>query len=204
MELILKEDIIGLGYKNDIVTVKNGYGRNYLIPAGKAVIASAMAKKILAENLKQQAHKLAAQKAAAEDKAKAFEGVALEIAAKVSSTGQLYGSVGAAQVVAALAEKGIEVDRKIITMRDAKQLGEFEATVHFHKEVEVKVPVTVIAENPEVIEKAPKKEAAPAVEEAPVAEPVAEEVPAVEEAAPVVEETPAEEPAAEESAPAAE
>ncbi|MBR6418666.1 MAG: 50S ribosomal protein L9 [Bacteroidales bacterium] len=204
MELILKEDIIGLGYKNDIVTVKNGYGRNYLIPAGKAVIASAMAKKILAENLKQQAHKLAAQKAAAEDKAKAFEGVALEIAAKVSSTGQLYGSVGAAQVVAALAEKGIEVDRKIVTMREAKQIGEFEATVHFHKEVEVKVPVTVIAENPEVIEKAPKKEAAPAVEEAPVAEPVAEEVPAVEEAAPVVEETPAEEPAAEESAPAAE
>ena len=204
MELILKEDIIGLGYKNDIVTVKNGYGRNYLIPAGKAVIASTMAKKILAENLKQQAHKLAAQKAAAEDKAKAFEGVALEIAAKVSSTGQLYGSVGAAQVVAALAEKGIEVDRKIVTMREAKQLGEFEATVHFHKEVEVKVPVTVIAENPEVIEKAPKKEAAPAVEEAPVAEPVAEEVPAVEEAAPVVEETPAEEPAAEESAPAAE
>ena len=200
MELILKEDIIGLGYKNDIVTVKNGYGRNYLIPAGKAVIASAMAKKILAENLKQQAHKLAAQKAAAEDKAKAFEGVALEIAAKVSSTGQLYGSVGAAQVVAALAEKGIEVDRKIVTMREAKQIGEFEATVHFHKEVEVKVPVTVIAENPEVIEKAPKKEAAPAVEEAPVAEPVAEEVPAVEEAAPVVEETPAEEPAAEEPA----
>ena len=204
MELILKEDIIGLGYKNDIVTVKNGYGRNYLIPAGKAVIASAMAKKILAENLKQQAHKLAAQKAAAEDKAKAFEGVALEIAAKVSSTGQLYGSVGAAQVVAALAEKGIEVDRKIVTMREAKQLGEFEATVHFHKEVEVKVPVTVIAENPEVIEKASKKEAAPAVEEAPEAEPGAEEVPVVEEAAPVVEETPAEEPAAEESAPAAE
>ena len=204
MELILKEDIIGLGYKNDIVTVKNGYGRNYLIPAGKAVIASAMAKKILAENLKQQAHKLAAQKAAAEDKAKAFEGVALEIAAKVSSTGQLYGSVGAAPVVAALAEKGIEVDRKIVTMREAKQLGEFEATVHFHKEVEVKVPVTVIAENPEVIEKASKKEAAPAVEEAPEAEPVAEEVPVVEEAAPVVEETPAEEPAAEESAPAAE
>ena len=204
MEIILKEDIIGLGYKNDIVNVKSGYGRNYLIPQGKGVIASPSAKKVLAENLKQQAHKLAAQKAAAEDKAKAFEGVALEIAAKVSSTGQLYGSVGAAQVVAALAEKGIEVDRKIVTMREAKQLGEFEATVHFHKEVEVKVPVTVIAENPEVIEKAPKKEAAPAVEEAPVAEPVAEEVPAVEEAAPVVEETPAEEPAAEESAPAAE
>ena len=194
MELILKEDIIGLGYKNDIVKVKNGYGRNYLIPTGKAVIASAMAKKVLAENLKQQAHKLAAQKAAAEDKAKVFEGVALEIAAKVSSTGQLYGSVGAAQVVAALAEKGIEVDRKIVTMREAKQLGEFEATVHFHKEVEVKIPVTVVAESPEEIVKAPKKEKdAPAAEAA--VEEVAEEV--VEAAAEVVEEAVEEVPATE-------
>jgi large subunit ribosomal protein L9 len=77
MEIILKEDIIGLGYKNEIVNVKNGYGRNYLIPQGKAVIASPSAKKILAENLRQQANKLAAQKAAAEDKAKKFENVAL-------------------------------------------------------------------------------------------------------------------------------
>ena len=193
MEIILKEDIIGLGYKNDIVTVKDGYGRNYLIPTGKAVIASASAKKVLAENLKQQAHKLAAQKAAAEDKAKAFEGVALEIAARVSSVGQLYGSVGASQVVAALAEKGIEVDRKLVTMREAKTLGDYEATVHFHKEVEVKIPVTVVAENPEDLEKkAPKEKAAPAVEEV-----VEEVVEAVEEA---VEETPA----AEEEAPAAE
>ena len=99
MEIILKEDIIGLGYKNDIVNVKSGYGRNYLIPQGKGVIASPMAKKILAENLKQQqAHKLAALKAAAEEKAAALNGVALEIAAKVSATGQLYGSVGANQV----------------------------------------------------------------------------------------------------------
>ncbi|MBR6962741.1 MAG: 50S ribosomal protein L9 [Prevotella sp.] len=176
MELILKEDIIGLGYKNDIVNVKSGYGRNYLIPQGKAVIASASAKKVLAENLRQQAHKLAAQKAAAEDKAKAFEGVALEIAAKVSSTGQLYGSVGAAAVAAELAKLGIEVDRKIITMRDAKQVGDYEATVHFHKEVEVKVPVKVVAENaaPAAVEETPAEEApaqeAPAVEEAPVAE----------------------------------
>ena len=180
MELILKEDIIGLGYKNDIVNVKSGYGRNYLIPQGKAVIASPSAKKVLAENLRQQAHKLAAQKAAAEDKAKAFEGVALEIPAKVSVTGQLYGSVGAAQVVAALAEKGIEVDRKIVTMRDAKRVGEYEAVVHFHKEVEVRVPVAVVAENAEELaaEKAAKKaaeEVAPeAVEEAPVEEPAAE------------------------------
>ena len=86
MEIILKEDVIGLGYKNDIVNVKNGYGRNYLIPTGKAVIASASAKKILAENLKQQAHKLAAILAAAEKEAEALNGVALTIEAKVSST----------------------------------------------------------------------------------------------------------------------
>ena len=129
MEVILKEDIIGLGYKNDIVNVKNGYGRN------------------LAENLKQQAHKLAAQKAAAEEKAAKLEGVALTIAAKVSATGQLYGSVNAGTVAEELAKQGIEVDRKIITMRDIKTVGDFEATVHYHKEVEVKVPVKVVAEN---------------------------------------------------------
>ena len=166
MEIILKEDIIGLGYKNDIVNVKNGYGRNYLIPKGKAVIASASAKKVLAENLKQQAHKLAAQKAAAEEKAAKLEGVALTIAAKVSATGQLYGSVNAGTVAEELAKQGIEVDRKIITMRDAKTIGDFEATVHYHKEVEVKVPVKVVAENqpaPAPVEEAPVE--APAVEE---------------------------------------
>jgi len=181
MEIILKEDIIGLGYKNDIVNVKNGYGRNYLIPQGKGVIASESAKKVLAENLRQQAHKLAAQKAAAEERAKAFEGVALEIAAKVSATGQLYGSVNAATVAAELAKLGIEVDRKIVTMRDAKQVGDYEATVHFHKEVEVKVPVKVVAENApapvqEVVEEAPVEEV---VEEAPEFE-EEEEAPAAE------------------------
>ena len=198
MELILKEDIIGLGYKNDIVNVKSGYGRNYLIPSGKAVIASESAKKVLAENLRQQAHKLAAQKAAAEDKAKAFEGVALEIAAKVAATGQLYGSVGAAQVVAALAEKGIEVDRKIVTMRDAKQLGDYEAVVHFHKEVEVKVPVKVVAENAEELAAAAAEQAALRAEKAPVAEEAEE---AVEDE---LEEAIDEAPVAEEEAPAAE
>ncbi len=181
MEIILKEDIIGLGYKNDIVTVKNGYGRNYLIPTGKGVIASESAKKVLAENLKQQAHKLAAQKAAAEEKAAKFEGVALVIPAKVSATGQLYGSVNAAKVAEALAEKGIEVDRKIITMRDIKHVGDFEAIVHFHKEVEVKVPVTVVAENEPVAAPAENAEEAPVVEEATVEEPEVE-APAEEEA----------------------
>ena len=172
MEIILKEDIIGLGYKNDIVNVKNGYGRNYLIPTGKGVIASESAKKVLAENLKQQAHKLAAIKAEAEKKGSALDGVSLTIAAKVSATGALYGSVNAAIVAEELAKKGIEVDRKIITMHDIKKVGEFEATVHFHKEVEVKVPVIVVAENAPV-------EIAP-VEEAPKAEEEVEETPAAE------------------------
>ena len=147
MEIILKEDIIGLGYKNDIVDVKRGYGRNYLIPTGKAVIASESAKKVLAEDLKQQAHKLAAKKAEAEKKAAALENVALEISVKVSATGVTYGSVTAATVAEELEKKGFDVDRKIITMRDIKKVGEYEATIHFHKEVEVKVPVTVVAEN---------------------------------------------------------
>lgn len=147
MEIILKEDIIGLGYKNDIVDVKRGYGRNYLIPKGKAVIASESAKKVLAEDMKQQAHKLAAKKAEAEKKAAALENVALEISVKVSATGVTYGSVTAATVAEELEKKGFAVDRKIITMCDIKKVGEYEATIHFHKEVEVKVPVTVVAEN---------------------------------------------------------
>ena len=114
MQIILKEDIIGLGYKNDIVEVKSGYGRNYLIPQGKAVIASESAKKILAENLKQQAHKIAAILAAAQKEAEALNGVTVNIASKVSATGVLYGSVNAAQVAAELANKGITIDRKRI------------------------------------------------------------------------------------------
>lgn len=170
MEIILKEDIIGLGYKNDIVDVKPGYGRNYLIPTGKGVIASPSAKKVLAENLRQQAHKLAALKAAAEKKAEEIKDVVLVIEAKVSTTGVTYGSVNAATVAAELKNKGFEIDRKIITMRDIKTVGEFSATVHFHKEVEVEIPVKVVAEN-----------AAPAVEEAPKAEEAQAEA-AVEEA----------------------
>ena len=160
MEIILKEDIIGLGYKTDIVNVKSGYGRNYLIPQGKGVIASPMAKKILAENLKQQAHKLAAIKAEAEKKAEALNGVALEIAAKVSVTGQLYGSVGANQVAEELKKLGKEVDRKIITMKDAKMIGDYVALVHFHKEVTVEIPVKVIAENAAELKAAAEEEAA--------------------------------------------
>ena len=176
MEIILKEDIIGLGYKNDIVEVKSGYGRNYLIPKGKGVIASESAKKVLAENLKQQAHKLAALKDAAAKRAEALNGVALVIETKVSATGVTYGSVNAATVAEELSKKGFDVDRKIITMRDIKTVGDFEAVIHFHKEVEVVIPVKVVAENVPA-------EAAPAEEVAPVEEPqvqTEEEAPAAE------------------------
>ena len=169
MEIILKEDIIGLGYKNDIVNVKSGYGRNFLIPTGKAVIASASAKKVLAEDLKQKAHKLAVIKDEAQKKGAKHEGVVLTITAKVSATGALYGSVNAATVAEELAKKGIEVDRKIITMRDIKKVGEGEATVHFHKDVEVKVPVIVVAENAPV-EAAPVETEVVEVVEEPTAE----------------------------------
>lgn len=164
MEIILKEDIIGLGYKNDIVNVKSGYGRNYLIPTGKAVIASESAKKVLAENLKQQAHKLAAIKAEAEKKAEALNNVSLVIAAKVSATGVTYGSVNTNIVAEELKKQGFDIDRKIITMRDIKSVGDYEAVIHFHKEVEVKVPVKVVAENAPVENK--EEEAAPAAETA--------------------------------------
>ena len=172
MEIILKEDIIGLGYKNDIVNVKSGYGRNYLIPQGKGVIASESAKKVLAENLRQQARKLEAIKAEAQKKGDALNGVELVVEMKVSANGVTYGSVNAATVAEELKKKGFDVDRKIITMREAKKLGDYTATVHFHKEVLVEIPVKVVAKNAEVVEtpaEAPV-EAAPAAEEAPAAE----------------------------------
>ncbi len=170
MEIILKEDIIGLGYKNDIVNVKPGYGRNYLIPTGKAVIASSSAKKILAENLKQQAHKIAAILAKAQEEAKKLDGVAVEVEAKVSATGVLYGSVTSATVAEELAKKGVEIDRKRIVMKDIKTVGEFVATVIFHKEVKVEVPVTVKAEGAQEVPAAVEAEAPVAEAEAPAAE----------------------------------
>lgn len=176
MEIILKEDIIGLGFKNDIVNVKSGYGRNYLIPTGKGVIASASAKKVLAENLKQQAHKLAAIKAEAEKKAEALKDVAIEIAVKVSANGVAYGAVTANTVAAELQKKGFDIDRKIITMHDAKKVGDYVATIHFHKEVLFELPVKVVAENAAPAVEDPKAEA-----EAPVEAP-AEEANKAEEA----------------------
>ena len=147
MKIILKEDIANLGYKDDVVEVKSGYGRNYLIPQGKAVIASPSALKQLAETLKQRAHKLAKIKADAEAKAASLEGVSLTIAAKTSATGAIYGSVNNIQIAEALATLGHEVDRKIIYIKEAvKEVGTYTATIKLHKEVSVEISFEVVAE----------------------------------------------------------
>lgn len=147
MELILKENVVGLGYKDDIVTVKNGYGRNYLIPTGKAVIASESAKKVLAENLKQRAHKLAKIKADAEALAEKLSALEpLKITTKVSATGAIYGSVNSLHIAEELAKLGFEIDRKTIVVKDVKEVGSYTATVKLHKEVSVEIPFEVVAE----------------------------------------------------------
>lgn len=147
MEVILKEDILTLGYKDDVVNVKKGYARNFLIPQGKAVIASESAKKVLAENQKQRAHKIAQIKSNAEDKAAKMEGVTLNIGAKASSTGTIFGSVTNIQIAEALLEKGFEIDRKIIIIKDqVKEVGSYTAVVKLHKEVSVEIPFEVVAE----------------------------------------------------------
>ena len=131
MEIILKEDVINLGYKNDIVNVKSGYGRNYLIPTGKAVIASPAAKKMLAEELKQRAHKLEKIKKDAEELAAKLEGVSLTIATKVSSTGTIFGSVGNIQIADELAKLGHNIDRKLIVVKDSvKEVGHYKAVIY--------------------------------------------------------------------------
>lgn len=146
MEIILKEDVVNLGYKNDIVTVKSGYGRNYLIPTGKAVIASPAAKKMLAEELKQRAHKLEKIKKDAEAAAEALKDVTLTIATKVSATGTIFGSVSNIQIAEELAKLGHNVDRKIIFVKGVKEVGSYTATVKLHKEVSVEIPFAVVAE----------------------------------------------------------
>lgn len=147
MEIILKENVQGLGFKNEIVTVKDGYGRNFLIPTGKAIIASASAKKMLAENLKQQAHKLEKIKndaIALAEKINAVEGI--QIATKVSATGVVYGSITSAHIAEELAKKGIEVDRKSIVLKDVKEIGAYTALVKLHRDVTGEVKFEVVAE----------------------------------------------------------
>ena len=147
MKIILKEDVHNLGYKDDVVEVKDGYGRNYLIPTGKAVIASQSALKVLAENQRQRAHKLAKIKADAEALAASLADVKLTIGAKTSSTGTIFCSVNAIQIAEALEKAGFAIDRKVIDLKQAvKEVGNYVAVLKLHKEVSVEIPFEVVAE----------------------------------------------------------
>ena len=147
MKIILKEDIPSLGYKDDVVEVKSGYGRNYLIPTGKAVIANESALKVLAENQEQRAHKLAKIKADAEALAESMKDVTLTIGAKTSSTGTIFGSVNNIQIAEALEKLGFNVDRKLIVIKETiKEVGSYKALLKLHKEVSLEIPFEVVAE----------------------------------------------------------
>jgi large subunit ribosomal protein L9 len=147
MEIILKQDIKNLGEKDDVVNVKPGYGRNYLIPQGFATMATPSARKVLAENLKQAAFKQDKIKKDADAIAARLEGVILKIGAKAGESGKIFGSVNTIQIADALKKEGFEVDRRRITFdSEPKFVGEYIANLNLHKEVKVKVPFEVIAE----------------------------------------------------------
>jgi large subunit ribosomal protein L9 len=147
MEIILKEDIKGLGYKNDVVTVKPGYGRNFLIPKGAATMATESAKKIVAENVKQAAHKAEKIKNDALAIAEKLNGVTIEIKAKVGESGKIFGAVTSLQLSDALKEKGFAIDRKKISFKgDVKEVGDYVGTIDLHKEVKQEIKFKVIAE----------------------------------------------------------
>lgn len=147
MEIILKQDIKKLGEKDDIVVVKPGYGRNYLIPQGFAILATESAKKVLAENLKQAAFKQEKIKNDALAIAAKLEGVKLTIGAKAGETGKIFGAVNTIQVAEALKKEGFDVDRRRITFEtEPKFVGEYIANLNLHKEVKVQVPFDVVAE----------------------------------------------------------
>ncbi len=147
MEIILKENVINLGYKDDIITVKDGYGRNFLIPTGKAILATSSAKKVLAENLKQRAHKLAQLKIQAEELAAKLEGLTLTLGVKASSTGKIFGSVTTIQIAEALEKQGIVVDKRIIAIKDVmKQVGTYKVALKLHKEINSEITLEVVAE----------------------------------------------------------
>jgi len=147
MEIILKQDIKNLGEKDDVVNVKPGYGRNYLIPQGFAIMATTSAKKVLAENLKQAAFKQDKIKKDADAIAARLENVKLTIGAKAGESGKIFGSVNTIQVADALKKEGFEVDRRRITFEtEPKFVGEYIANLNLHKEVKVQVPFEVVAE----------------------------------------------------------
>ncbi len=148
MELILKQDVANLGFKDDVVSVKNGYGRNYLIPQGHAILATSSAKKVLAETLKQRAFKEQNVVKTANKVAEAIKALELKITAKTGEGDKLFGSVGNADLVEALAAEGHELEKKFITIAGGlvKRLGKYDAKVRLHRDVIVELPFEVIAE----------------------------------------------------------
>ena len=146
MEIILLTDIANLGHKDDIVDVKQGYGRNYLIPQGYAILATPSARKVVAENLRQRAHKEAKLKAEAEEIAAQLAEVKLTIGAKTSSTGKIFGSVNSIMISESLKEKGFDIDRKKIMLKDVKEVGTYTALIKLHREVKVDVEFEVVSE----------------------------------------------------------
>jgi len=146
MEIILKQDIKGLGYKNDVVKVRDGYGRNYLIPQGFGIQATESARKVVAENIKQAAHKAEKIQKNAEELANAIGGLVLDIQAKAGESGKIFGAVTTYQISEALKAKGFDIDRKQITFKtEVKMLGEFVATVDLHKTVKKDINFRVVA-----------------------------------------------------------
>jgi large subunit ribosomal protein L9 len=148
MNVILKQDMPNLGHKDDIIAVKNGYARNYLIPKGFAINATAQNKKIHEEILRQRAHKEEQLKEAALELAKKLKEVSLSIGAKTSTKGKIFGSVNTIQIAEALIEKGFEVERKNISIKDdlIKEIGSYSATVKLHREVLVDIPFEIVSE----------------------------------------------------------
>ncbi|MDF1572836.1 MAG: 50S ribosomal protein L9 [Bacteroidales bacterium] len=148
MEIILKQDMPNLGHKDDIVTVKDGYARNYLIPNGLAINATKTARKVHEENLRQRAHKEAQLKAAAEEFAKKLKDVSITIGAKTSTKGKIFGSVNTIQIAEELAKQGFEVDRRNVTIKEEliKEVGKYTANVKLHKDVQVEIPFEIISE----------------------------------------------------------
>ena len=146
MEIILLADVDNLGHKDDIVSVKQGYGRNYLIPQGLAILATPSARKVLAENLKQRAHKEAKLKAEAEELAAKLAEVKLTIGAKTSSTGKIFGSVNSIMIAESLKEKGFDIDRKKIVVKEVKEVGSYSASIKLHRDVKVDVEFEVVSE----------------------------------------------------------
>jgi len=145
MELILKKDVQNLGFKDDVVTVKNGYGRNFLIPQGYAQLATASAKKVLAENLKQRAHKEAKVVSDAQALAEALKAIEIKIFAKAGGE-KLFGSITNIDIAEALAKGGQEIDRKFITSGIVKRIGKYSASVRLHRDVIVELSYEIIAE----------------------------------------------------------